>query len=225
MLLSIKKHIMTINKANRSPHYYNMYLLRWIIIAIRFIFVGSYFLLRPIIFVLGIARDWIIHFMLIRMIIFPFTYWRRYRYEVDKDGWSVRKRRNRRAPLSCECKMKIIPWQMKMLDALENILGFDLYYDLTHLRLIIEVRINARRKKIEEVAFKTVSPQNGRVIESQFFSDKTLSKIEHWVRMSYIGCSSRRVAMVTRDYSKLYIYHDFAEVPDLGSLPPNSYCI
>ena len=72
---------------------------------------NMFFPVHSLLFILFIARDWLIHFMLIRMIIFPFTYWRRYRYEVDKDGWSVRKRRNRRAPLSCECKMKIIPWQ------------------------------------------------------------------------------------------------------------------
>lgn len=216
---------MPASKTTKEPRYYVLDTIKDVSGVFSWLLKICFFPVHSLLFILFIARDWLIHFMLIRMIIFPFTYWRRYRYEVDKDGWSVRKRRNRRAPLSCECKMKIIPWQMKMFDALENILGFDLYYDLTHLRLIIEVRINARRKKIEEVAFKTVSPQDGRIIESQLFSDKTLSKIEHWVRMSYIGCSSRRVARVTRDYSKLYIYHDFAEVPNLGSLPPNSYCI
>lgn len=216
---------MPASKTTKEPRYYVLDTIKDVSGVFSWLLKICFSPVHSLLFILFIARDWLIHFMLIRMIIFPFTYWRRYRYEVDKDGWSVRKRRNRRAPLSCECKMKIIPWQVKMFDALENILGFDLYYDLTHLRLIIEVRINARRKKIEEVAFKTVSPQNGRIIESQLFSDKTLSKIEHWVRMSYIGCSSRRVARVTRDYSKQYIYHDFAEVPDLGSLPPNSYCI
>ena len=89
------------------------------------------------------------------------------------------------------------------------------------MRLVIEYRIDARRKRIREIAFKTLyhsrDSSGEHYSENMVFSDRTLSKIEHWARWSYIRYYNRKLSKPIQEYTKFQTFFDFGEFTPLKS--------
>ncbi len=210
---------MATSRITVPPQYCGAYALKTTKALIVWIGTFIYGLLQLVNFTLQGIKDWISQFIMLRIILFPFTYWWRYKYEKDENGWFTRKRRKFKKPISCECELTINPWQFKLFEILENILGYNFYYDLNDIQLLIEIRINARKKIIEEVAFKTFYNDKNEITETDYFTNLFLSKVEHWIRISYIRYSKRKRTLKTNSYSKLYICHEFGVFPKNEKFP------
>lgn len=226
MAMPLNSDTMASTRTHNSPNYLLFHTLRWMCKVVKALTIYAIriakAILVSIVYVWGIITDWIVHFTVVRMLIFPLIYKIPYKYILDKEGWAVRKRWLYKCkPKSCQCFAVVCDRQITEFEALENIFGHYNYYDMCNMRLVIEYRIDARRKRIREIAFKTLyhsrDSSGEHYSENMVFSDRTLSKIEHWARWSYIRYYNRKLSKPMQEYTKYQTFFDFGEFTPLKS--------